>query len=154
MNRPPGPGWFPSNHDHSPWRHAGPAATPRSTKPHSFLLLTLLGVAILYQGDEIGLLDGKVPKDRIRDIATPSRDPKRTPMPWTPSGAEWNNPWLPLTDTTRNVETSPEDFTDGSYETLDAPKGVWVYRRGDKICRLNMTAKKIDDLDPWEGVIE
>lgn len=160
------PLWFWSNHDHSRMATRWAGGDPEKHKAALFLLLTLPGVAILYQGDEIGLEDGRVPKKRTKDIATPSRDPERTPMPWTRNGGEWRDPWLPLTDTSRNVETSPilgytrdlikarTDFSDDSYETLDGPKGVWVYKRGDKICRLNMTPKKIGDLDPWEGVIE
>jgi hypothetical protein len=87
-------------------------------------------------------------------------------MPWTPTGEEWRDPWLPLADTSINAETSPilaytraliqarKQFSDDSYETLDSPKGVWAYRRGDKTCRLNMTAKRVDDLDPWQGVVD
>jgi alpha-glucosidase len=144
---------------------------PDKHKAALFLLLTLPGVAILYQGDEIGLEDGVVPPDRIRDIATPSRDPERTPMPWTRDGREWQDPWLPLTNTSRNVEDQDADpgsilnytrdlirarreFSDDSYETLDGPKGVWTYRRGDKICRLNMTAQRREGLAPWEGAID
>jgi alpha-glucosidase len=136
-----------------------------------FLLLTLPGVAILYQGDEIGLEDGVVPPGRIRDLATPPRDPERTPMPWTRDGREWQDPWLPLTDTSRNVEDQLDDpssilnytrdlirarkeFKDDGYETLPSPKGVWAYRRGDHTCRLNMTPERIGDLGPWQGVVE
>ncbi|HEV2591934.1 MAG TPA: alpha-amylase family glycosyl hydrolase [Gaiellaceae bacterium] len=155
------PVWFGSNHDHS--RLATRWGHPEAVL---FLLLTLPGVAILYQGDEIGLADGHVPPERITDLADPPRDPERTPLPWTPSGDEWRNPWLPLEDTSRNVETSPllsytrdliaarKQFGDDSYETLDSPTGIWAYRRGDRICRLNMTGKKLDGLDPWQGRID
>ena len=54
------------------------------------------GRRILFQGDEIALEDGKVPADRITDLADPPRDPERTPLPWTRSGEEWHEPWLPL----------------------------------------------------------
>ena len=74
-----------------------------------FLLLTLPGTAILYQGDEIGLEDGDVPDDRLLDLGNPSRDYERTPMPWTRDGREWQDPWLPLTDTSRNVEDQEDD---------------------------------------------
>src|SRR5205085_5154678 len=121
------------------------------------LVLTLPGVVILYQGDEIALEDGEVPEERRLDIADPSRDPERTPLPWTRSGEEWREPWLPLTNTTRNVAEQRADESsmlhyvrdlirarrelgDG-YETLPSAKGVWAYRRGDRTCVLNMTAK-------------
>src|SRR5581483_573353 len=68
------PVWFGSNHDHSRmatrWAH-GNADKHRAAL---FLLLTLPGTAILYQGDEIGLEDGAVPDDRILDLADPPRD--------------------------------------------------------------------------------
>jgi alpha-glucosidase len=138
-----------------------------------FLVLTLPGVAILYQGDEIGLEDGDVPEARRLDVAHPSRDPERTPLPWTRAGEEWRAPWLPLSDTTRNVEDQRDDpsgtlhyvrdlirvrqeLGDG-YETLPSAKGVWAYRRGDRTCALNMTARRTTyegtRLDPWEGAI-
>ena len=70
-------------------RRAGATATRRKARAALFLLLTLPGDAILYQGDEIALEDGKVPDDRILDLAEPPRDPERTPLPWTRSGEEW-----------------------------------------------------------------
>jgi alpha-glucosidase len=168
------PLWFGSNHDHSRlatrWAY-GDEARARAVL---FLLLTLPGDAILFQGDEIALEDGKVPKERITDIGTPPRDPERTPLPWTRSGDEWQEPWLPLGSTKRNVEDQRADpdstlhyvhnlialrkeFSDDSYETLKSVSGVWAYRRGDKTCLLNMT----DDvaghegrtLQPWQGLI-
>jgi alpha-glucosidase len=167
------PLWFGSNHDHSRmatrWAH-GNADKHRACL---FLLLTLPGSAILYQGDEIGLLDGAVPDDRGLDIGDPPRDPERTPMPWTRSGDEWQDPWLPLTDTSRNVEDQDTDpnsilnytralirerkqLGDG-YETLPSERGVWAYRRGDRECLLNMTATRkkhgAHRLAPWEGLI-
>lgn len=168
------PVWFGSNHDHSRaatrWAH-GNADKHRACL---FLLLTLPGNAILYMGDEIGLQDGHVPDDRILDIGDPPRDPERTPMPWTRSGEEWRDPWLPLYDTSRNVEEQEADpgsilhytrdlvrlrreFSDDSYETLPSEPGVWAYRRGDKECVLNMTAARKRHgallLAPWEGLI-
>jgi alpha-glucosidase len=168
------PVWFGSNHDHSRMATRWAKGDPAKHEAALFLLLTLPGTAILYQGDEIGLEDGIVPPNRIRDIATPSRDPERTPMPWTRGGDEWRDPWLPLADTSRNVEDQEadpasilsytrdlirarKDFSNQSYETLDSPAGVWAYRRGDKTCALNMTAKPQaydgTKLAPWEGAI-
>jgi alpha-glucosidase len=173
---PPGrrPVWFGSNHDHSRMATRWAQGDPDKHRAALFLLLTLPGVAMLYQGDELGLEDGVVPPDRSKDLATPSRDPERTPMPWTRDGHEWSDPWLPLTDTSRNVEDQLDDpgstlnytrdliaarkeFTDDSYETLPSPKGVWAYRRGDHTCVLNMTAATAkhcgQTLRPWQGII-
>ena len=44
-------------------------------------LLTLRGTPILYMGDEIALEDAAVPEERQVDVATPRRDPCRTPLP-------------------------------------------------------------------------
>jgi len=132
------------------------------------------GDAIFFQGDEIALEDGKVPDERITDLADPPRDPERTPLPWTRSGEEWSEPWLPLENTKRNVEAQRADpdstlnfvrdviaqrkqFSDDSYETLKSVTGVWAYRRGDKTCLLNMTddvaGHEGQTLEPWQGLI-
>jgi Glycosidases len=159
--------WFGSNHDHSRMATRWAGGDVAKHKAALFLVLTLPGVAILYQGDEIGLEDGYVPPDRILDLAHPPRDPERTPLPWTRDGREWQKPWLPLTDTSRNVEDDQlgildytrrliadrKQFTDDSYETVPSPRGIWAYRRGDKTCRLNMTAQRRDGLEPWQGEI-
>jgi len=163
------PVWFGSNHDHSRMATRWADGDERKIRAALFLLLTLPGAAILYQGDELGLTDGAVPRSRIVDLADPPRDPERTPMPWTRSGDEWRNAWLPLADTSRNVEDQLADpvstlnYTRDlirartelgeGYETVDAPRGIWAYRRGDRTCRLNLTARKNDGLDPWAGEI-
>lgn len=166
--------WFGSNHDHPRLATRWARGDERKARAALFLILTLPGTALLYQGDEIALLNGDVPDDRILDLATPSRDPERTPMPWTASGEEWQSPWLPLTDTSRNVETQRADpgstlhyvrdlidrrkqFADNSYETLPSATGVWAYRRGTHTCVLNLTGKtaKHDGqaLEPGQGLI-
>jgi alpha-glucosidase len=166
--------WFGGNHDHSRLATRWGKGDERRARAALFLVLTLPGVAILYQGDEIALEDGDVPEERCLDIAAPSRDPERTPLPWTRSGEEWRDPWLPLTDTKRNVDDQRADdsstlhyvrelirerkeFTDDSYETLPSANGVWAYRRGDRTCVLNMTAKPAkhagQKLEPWQGLI-
>ena len=84
------------------------------------------------------------------------RDAMRTPMPWTdaPEGGFTEpgvRPWLPLGPTDRNVEgqsddpasmltltrdlialrKSTPDLVAGTYAPLDAPEGVWAWRRGE-----------------------
>jgi alpha-glucosidase len=168
------PVWFGSNHDHSRMATRWAHGNPDKHRACLFLLLTLPGTAILYMGDEIGLEDGYVPDDRVLDIGDPPRDPERTPLPWTRGGAEWPDPWLPLIDTSRNVEGQEADggsvlhytrgliearraFSDDEYETLPSERGVWAYRRGDNECVLNMTATRKRHgrlrLAPWEGLI-
>jgi alpha-glucosidase len=168
------PLWFGSNHDHSRLATRWGYGDEARARAALFLLLTLPGRAILYQGDEIALEDGKVPDDRITDLADPPRDPERTPLPWTRAGEEWHEPWLPLANTKRNIEDQRADpdstlhyvrdliaqrkqFSDDSYETLESVTGVWAYRRGDKTCVLNMTDDMAGHdghtLQPWQGLI-
>src|SRR5262249_10797708 len=90
------PLWFGSNHDHSRLATRWAGGDERKARAALFLLLTLRGSAILYQGDELALTDGAVPPGRITDLADPPRDPERTPMPWSAGGGEWRDPWLPL----------------------------------------------------------
>jgi alpha-glucosidase len=70
------------------------------------ILLGLRGTPVLYQGDELGMEQVAIPRDRILDVD--GRDGCRTPMPWTRIGG-WRNPWLPLGDTARNVEDERAD---------------------------------------------
>lgn len=76
------------------------------------LLLSLPGALCLYQGDELGLDEAKIPKDipeeKIQDLfgkelypIVPGRDGSRTPMPWVadkPNAGftDKQEPWLPV----------------------------------------------------------
>ena len=170
------PVWMLSNHDipRFPTRTCG--GDERKIRCALLALLTLRGTAVLYQGDEIGLEQVDVPPDRRRDVGVEGRDGCRTPMPWTSDGG-WSDPWLPLGETTRNVEDeradpksilnfvrdvialrrSNADFQSGSYEPLEAPDSVWAYRRGDSTVVLNLSdeprAYEGTTLAPWEGAI-
>ncbi len=135
-------------------------------------LLTLRGVPCLYYGDELALADGHVPPERVRDVADPTRDPCRTPMPWTRSGG-WTDPWLPLEDTSRNVEDERVDpastlnFTrdlialrrdlpdlrSGAYAELHVPAGAWAWRRGDSVVTaINLGSRPVE-IDGVDGSI-
>ena len=124
--------------------------------------------------NEIALLDGAVPPARVLDLADPPRDPERTPLPWTPTGEEWHEPWLPLVDTRRNVELQRADpastlafvremivrrkqFAAAPYRTLRSAEGVWAYARGDTVCVVNMTPDTVTHegrtLEPWQTAI-
>jgi alpha-glucosidase len=131
------------------------------------------------------------------------RDPERTPMPWTGGdGAGFTSPgttpWLPIGDNDAvNVDVQRDDpgsiltfcrallavrrgreeLRRGTYEALDAPDGVWVFRRGTgTTVALNFSSvvQQVDvvgevlfstagdttaetgdglHLRPWEGVI-
>jgi len=71
------------------------------------MLLTLRGTPTLYYGDEIGMRDVPIPQNEIQDpqgLNMPdknlSRDPARTPMPWTEQAnagfTTAARPWLRL----------------------------------------------------------
>ena len=173
---PPGatPLWFGSNHDHSRLASRWAQGDERKARAALFLLLTLRGAAILYQGDEIALPDGEVSAERITDVADPPRDPERTPLPWSATGAEWRDPWLPLSDSRRNVEGQRADpgstlnfvrdlvhrrraFEHAPYRTLPSDPRVWAFARGAATVALNMSDEEAAHdghrLAPWEGVI-
>ncbi len=103
------PTWVFSNHDapRAPSRWGGEAATPQYAALLNALLLSLRGSVCLYQGEELGLPQGHVPFERLRDpeaIAnwprTLGRDGARTPMPWVAKGRHGGfssaEPWLPI----------------------------------------------------------
>jgi alpha-glucosidase len=122
------------------------------------LLHTLPGPVFLYQGDEIGLLDGPggdPPHDRF------NRDRARHPMQWDagPAGGfTTGTPWLPSVDPQdRNVRAQradPESLWSlhhrliglrrvlrlrGDLEVVAAgPDGLLAYRRGDVLVTLNL----------------
>jgi alpha-glucosidase len=111
------------------------------------------------------MLDTVVPAQRKQDPVVPSRDPARTTMPWTSApGAAFTKPgvepWLPFGELNRNVEAQGRDTSSvlhlvrdlialrkghpdlrrGSYATLPAPDGTWMFRRGrGTLVALNFT---------------
>ncbi|HEU0303897.1 MAG TPA: alpha-amylase family glycosyl hydrolase [Gaiellaceae bacterium] len=151
---PPGawPCWIGSNHDVGRFTTRWCGGDEALARCALLMLLTLRGTPSLYYGDELALPEGHVPRSRVRDVATPSRDPCRTPMPWTRQGG-WHDPWLPLEDTSRNVEDQRadpgstlhftrtlialraqlSDLSSGAYAELPAPTGTWAWRRGRSV---------------------
>ena len=99
-----------SNHDNP--RHALRWG-PERARSAAFLLLSLRGVAVLYAGEEIGMVDA--PHEILPDppFDRAGRDGCRTPMQWdaTASGGfTTGRPWLPLVDpATRNVADQAGD---------------------------------------------
>ena len=102
---PPGawPNWVLGNHDQP---RLATRVGPMQARVAAMLLLTLRGTPTLYYGDELGLLDGIIPPDEVKDPAEKNqpgigmgRDPERTPMPWDGSplaGFTTGKPWLPF----------------------------------------------------------
>ncbi|MFI5396120.1 MAG: alpha-amylase family glycosyl hydrolase [Candidatus Binatia bacterium] len=78
-----------SNHDVP--RHRSRFDDPVHGAAHArlaaLMLLTLRGTPFLYYGEEIGMLDGMIPTERVCDpvgkrFPAVGRDPERTPMQW------------------------------------------------------------------------
>lgn len=153
------PNWVMGNHDQP---RVATRVGPHRARTAMMALLTLRGTPTIYYGDELGLGDVTVPPELSQDPqgrAFPhrSRDPARSPMPWSrgphagfcPDGS---SPWLPLTpdhlevnvaaqesdphsllNLTRSLlrlRRSEEDLQVGSYVALPAPDGVLAFQRG------------------------
>lgn len=95
-----------SNHDTqrmpSRWNLEG-----RAIRVYAALLLCVRGTVCIYQGEELGLTEAYVPFEELQDPygkefwpKFKGRDGCRTPMPWTPDGANGGfseqKPWLPV----------------------------------------------------------
>jgi alpha-glucosidase len=171
------PVWTGSNHDAGRMATRWARGDPARTRAALLMLLTLRGTPFLYYGDEIGLTDVATDPARALDPVG-RRDPERnrdrcrTPMPWTAEGGFNDNgaePWLPFGDLDRNVadqRSDPRstlhlvrdlvalrraraDLRSGTYASLPAPDGAWVYRRGETtIVALNLS----DDPVTAEGL--
>jgi len=112
------PNWVLGNHDRP--RIATRVGTAQA-RLAAMLLLTLRGTPTLYYGDEIGMHDGEIPPEKVRDPFEKNvpcrglgRDPQRTPMQWSAAknaGFTDGEPWLPVAeDYTRvNVEAERHD---------------------------------------------
>jgi len=117
---PPGawPNWVLGNHDRS---RIGSRVGEAQARVAALLLLTLRGTPTLYYGDELGMLDGLILPEQVRDPWEKNvpglglgRDPERTPMQWSAepnAGFTTGTPWLPIPSEHRrqNVEIERED---------------------------------------------
>jgi alpha-glucosidase len=111
--------WMVGNHDYgrlkSRWTGVDVNGQPYPDEFYyaiAALLLSLPGALCLYQGDELGLEEAKIPKDipeaKIQDPFgqalypfVPGRDGSRTPMPWQENQphagfTDGKEPWLPI----------------------------------------------------------
>ena len=100
--------WTGSNHDISRFPSRWAKGDARRIRMAMMLLMVLPGTTVIYYGDELGLEDGDLEVDQMKDEMTAGvagarfqRDRARLPMPWsqfsgngfTEAGVE---PWLPL----------------------------------------------------------
>jgi alpha-glucosidase len=122
---PPGgwPNWVLGNHDRP---RVASRVGRRQARVAAMLLLTLRGTPTLYYGDEIGMEQVAIPPGRIRDpiewiVPGSGRDGCRTPMQWDDgphAGFSTGEPWLPLSDTFREVNVARDRDDDGSLYQL------------------------------------
>ena len=98
------------------------ADDPQKARAAVLMLLCLRGTPVLYQGDEIGMVDGQLEREQVLDPVGQrfwpyykGRDPARTPMQWdaTANGGfcpPTATPWLPVGDAAaRNVAEQRDD---------------------------------------------
>ena len=94
----------------------------------ALLQLTLRGIPFIYYGEELGMKNGDIPKEKIKDpIALNTngtdfgRDPVRTPMQWDDSkhaGFSDVEPWLPLENEFRSRNVMAETMDKTSFLNL------------------------------------
>ncbi len=113
------PNWVLGNHDQ---HRLATRIGPEQARVAAMMLFTLRGTPTWYYGDEIGMLDGVIPPEKIQDpdvlrqrhLPERGRDPERTPMLWDASsyaGFSAVEPWLPVNADypERNVEFQEKD---------------------------------------------
>ncbi len=131
---PPG-GWpcfFFSNHDIGRY-----VARSRFTSRHKYekarlhalLLLTLRGTPFIYYGDEIGMENAEIPREKIHDLygqlfypLYKGRDGARTPMQWSDvphAGFSTSEPFLPVHPNHKHVNVeSQQQSVDSVWSTF------------------------------------
>jgi len=118
------PSWAFENHDapRALSRWCAPGDIDPFARMKAMLLLSLRGNPIVFQGEELGLLQDEVPFELLQDpeaIAnwplTLSRDGVRTPLPWQAdaphAGFTTGTPWLPVSaqNAARAVDVAEAD---------------------------------------------
>ncbi len=88
----------------------------------ALLQMTLPGVAYVYYGEEIGMRNVAIPKDRMHDVYYHSRDPERTPMQWSSAlnagFSTAKETWLPVGDDYDEHNVEVERHTPHSFYRL------------------------------------
>ena len=74
-----------------------------SARSAAVMLLTLPGMVFVYNGDELGMVNGTIPPEAVQDPSTQNdegRDPERTPLQWTAGKnagfSTADKTWLPV----------------------------------------------------------
>ena len=141
------PSWAFENHDapRSVTRWRGEVARERYARMLNLLLLSLRGNPILYYGQELGLEQGEVAFEDLRDPEaitnwpeTLGRDGARTPMPWNGSGNDHAGfsevkPWLPVQDFHTPLSVSAQE--DEPDSVLRFTRAALALRKGCRVLR-------------------
>lgn len=115
----------------------------------SVMFFTLPGVLFIYYGEEIGMENTYIPKDKIHDpfekrVKGLGRDPERTPMQWDKSknsGFSNVEPWLPINGNFLNTNVELEENKEDSI--LNIYKKLILLRK-------RMDVLKIGDYIPFD----
>jgi alpha-glucosidase len=120
------PAWFLENHDlpRIATRFDDPPGLgPARARGALLVLYALRGTPFVYQGQELGLPDARIPPERVVDVD--GRDPERAPMPWRPpsaagpgAGFTTGEPWLPLVGDAEHLNAETQAASPGSTLTL------------------------------------
>ena len=149
------PNYVLGNHDES---RVASRVGPDQARNAALTLLTLRGTPTVYYGDEIGMLDVPIPRERQLDPAGlrqpdqgQSRDMCRTPMQWSPdpwagfSPPHAEHTWLPL----------PENYRERTVETqLGDPHAILNLYRLLLRLRRRHPALQVGTYQPLDGVPE
>ncbi len=164
-----GPAWVLSNHD---FPRLATRVGPANARAAATLLLTLPGPVFLYQGEEIGQIDGPgadPPIDRA------GRDSSRHPVQWEPEplgGFTTGDPWLaPVDPLERSVAAQSGDAQSdleltralialrprlgSGIRLLDAAPGLLAFARGDEhVVVINTTERPVPFSAGADPVVE
>jgi alpha-glucosidase len=149
------PTWTGSNHDVGRFPTRWCDGDDRRVRAALMMLLTLRGTPLLYYGDEIGMPEVEVPRNRLKDPVglrhwpeDPGRDRGRTPMQWTAGGGFSEagvEPWLPMGDADAcNVANQRQDPT----SVLNLCRDLIAIRRD----RVDLHSGSYEARDAPEGI--
>ncbi|MDB2407445.1 alpha-amylase family glycosyl hydrolase [Jannaschia sp.] len=131
-----GIGWWLSSHDQT--RHGGKAGdgSVHDAKFLATVLATAPGPVLIYQGEELGLVQPDLPKAAVTDPLDllywpdgPGREGARVPIPWEEGGNRaftTGTPWLPM-NWPEDISVAVQHIDEGS--VLRFYRAAFAFRR-------------------------
>jgi alpha-glucosidase len=153
------PCWTLNNHDNprSITRYASSRVTDARAKVAATMLLTLRGTPFLYYGEELGMRDGKIPRNEILDPPGKKywpiykgRDGCRTPMVWndsTNAGFSTGKPWLRVNPDFKTINVEAERSDPNSM--LNYYQRLIELRRSSPALRSGLYRSISNSIDLW-----